>query len=110
MNSKMLLSYKYLLYSAAVIASCALVFIAKDAENGYTSSRILANFSVLFLYVSLVTSALNANIKTYPGKIWLVQNRKAHGITSFILAAGHGFVAFVYLVGGLPGFFKSYFQ
>ena len=110
MNLKTIFSYKYILYAAATITSCTLVFLASDAENAYTSSRVLANLAVLFLYISLITSALNANIKMYPGKIWLVNYRKAHGITAFLLAAGHGFVAFVYLVGGLSGFFESYFQ
>jgi len=110
MNLNTIFDYKYFLYAAATITSCILVFLSSDAENAYTSSRVLANLSVLFLYISLITSALNASIKMYPGKIWLVKYRKAHGITAFLLAAGHGFIAFFYLVGGLSGFFESYLQ
>ncbi|MFO0703587.1 MAG: ferric reductase-like transmembrane domain-containing protein [Patescibacteria group bacterium] len=101
------LTYENFLYSGSVLLGVLYVYLARDAQNGFLASRVFGNLAVFFLYISLLASALNAHFKSFPGRMFLIKYRKAHGLTAFFLAATHGYFGLFSVVGGVSELLKS---
>jgi DMSO/TMAO reductase YedYZ heme-binding membrane subunit len=93
-------SYSKVIYIIATLLAVIAIVVSRDAQSALFWSKVLANLAFLALYLTLLPSALYATWKGTPGRLWLARYRKTHGITAFILSAGHANLSLYKVVGG----------
>lgn len=100
MNIRSFIKYENILYVVVVLAIAYIVSSAKTVPEALENGRLAGNAAVLFLYISLIASALNAHFRAYPLRMWLIRSRKAHGIVALLFAEAHGFLMVFRYLGG----------
>ncbi len=107
MNIRSFIKYDNILYAMAIIAITYFVISTKNVADGLQNGKLLAYTATFFLYISLLTSALNAHFRSYPLRMWLIKSRKAHGIVALLFAETHGLIMIFKYLGGPQGLMES---